>query len=164
MTDRFIKFFTQLIKNEGGFSDDKNDSGGATIYGISVNNFPSQYSVIHELYQKDKPNALLYAQSFYNANFYKPIYDRIKDEQIAFKLFDLGVNMGMIPPIKMLQRSCGVPDDGIFGECTLNAVNSKDCYKLFIAEAEKYYVSLVNKNPQNAKFLNGWLNRLRTKI
>ena len=160
MTERFLKFFNALIKNEGEYSDDKADSGGKTLYGISQNNFPSQFAQCVALWKQDKEKALEFAKGFYFASFYKTIYEFIKDEKVAFKIFDLGVNMGMVKAIKLLQDSLGITNDGIFGQNTLEAVNAKDCYHNYLNEAEKYYRRIVYQNPEKNKFLKGWLNRL----
>jgi lysozyme family protein len=164
MTDRFNKFFNALIKNEGEYSDDKADSGGKTLYGISQNNFPSQFAQVVALWKQDKVRALAFAEDFYFANFYKTIYELIHDEKIAFKVFDLGVNMGMVKAIKILQDSLGITNDGIFGQNTLDVVNCRDCYQSYLNEAEKYYRRIVYQNPEKTKFLKGWLARLRRTI
>ena len=161
MSERFLKFFNKLIENEGEYSDDKADSGGKTLFGISQNNFPSQFAQCVALWKQDKDKALEFAKSFYYANFYKTIYDFIKDEKVAFKVFDLGINMDMVRAIKLLQDSLGIDNDGIFGQNTLEAVNSKDCYQNYLDEAEKYYRRIVNQSPEKNKFLTGWLNRLQ---
>src|ERR1017187_329336 len=160
MSDRFLKFFNKLIENEGEYSDDKADSGGKTLYGISQNNFPSQFAQCVALWKQDKERALQFAENFYFAFFYKTIYDLIKDERIAFKVFDLGVNCGTVKAIKLLQRAIGCNDDGIFGQITLESVNSKDCYSDYLKEAEQYYRNIVYQNPEKTKYLNGWLARL----
>lgn len=160
MTDRFLKFFGTLVPNEGIYSNDPDDSGGKTIYGISQNSFPSQFAQCYALYKQDPKMALRYAQGFYYSNFYKPIYEQIHDEKVAFKVYDLGINMNPPPAIKILQRAVGCVDDGIFGQITLAAVNSKGCYQDFLTEAEKHYRDIVTAHPEKKKFLNGWLNRL----
>jgi len=68
------------------------------------------------------------------------------------------------PAIKLLQRAVDCDDDGIFGQNTLAAVNSKDCYQDFLTEAKLYYRDIVFHNPKKSKFLNGWLNRLKKTI
>ena len=160
MTDRFLKFFAKLIGNEGSYSDNKNDKGGKTIYGISHKSFPSQFDICYALWKDSPTKALAYAQGFYFATFYKPIYENIHDEKLAFKLFDLGVNMYIVTAIRILQDSLGIPSDGIFGKCTLAAINSKDCYQDYLHEAEKHYRQIVADDPTQAEFLKGWLARL----
>jgi len=164
MTERFLKFFNTLVLNEGTYSNDPDDSGGKTIYGISQNSFPSQFAQCYALYKQNPELALNYAKGFYYATFYKPIYENIHDERVAFKVYDLGINMNPPPAIKLLQRAVDCDDDGIFGQNTLAAVNSKDCYQDFLTEAKLYYRDIVFHNPKKSKFLNGWLNRLKKTI
>lgn len=165
MSDRFLKFFGHLVPDEGTYSDDPDDSGGRTIFGISEASFPNQFLVCYNLYQtQGKEKSLAYAQQFYAANFYKPIYDQIHDERVAFKVYDLGINEGCVTAIKLLQEAIGCDSDGIFGQNTLSMVNSKDCYQDYLNEAEKHYRDIVGKNPKDKKFLNGWLNRLHRSI
>jgi lysozyme family protein len=167
MTERFKKFFEQMLENEGGYSDDPEDPGGKTFWGITEKNYPSQYKQIKNLYDSGKKElAKDMVMRFYHKEFYYILYDRIEDEFIAFKIFDLGVNLGQIRAVILLQESLkslgfNIKADGVFGEATLKAVNEADreeLYQKYIEKVGNYYYSL-----EKPRFIKGWINRLNRK-
>ena len=56
--------------------------------------------------------------------------------------------------------------DGFMGDKTIHHINvcpnSELLINLIRLEAAKVYISIVNKNPDQFKFINGWLNRARS--
>jgi lysozyme family protein len=168
VTERYKSFFDELLKNEGGYSDDPDDTGGKTIYGISKNNFPAAYKVISEIYfGGNKSQAKNYAMEFYHKNFYNPLYDNIQDVQVAFRVFDFGVNAGVKRAVKILQKTVNqfgfrLAEDGIFGKGTLVAVN--DVGALFYPAYEKSIEGFYRSLSTFWKFGKGWLNRLRRRF
>ena len=82
-------------------------------------------------------------------------------------MFDLSVNLGIKAETIVLQRALrsvgiNVQEDGLLGPVTLSATNNADPNALLAAiksEAAGYYRLIAAKNPQQQKFLNGWLNR-----
>ena len=157
-------FFTQLMLNEGVESDDKADSGGHTLWGISINNFPDAFLEVHNLFKAGNiQQAKLAALKFYTAEFWNPLYERINKSNVAFRLFDFGVNGGKETAVRLLQRTLEIDDDGAFGNDTLTAVNDADntLYDLYNQELTNHYHNIVANNPKDAKYLNGWLNRLK---
>ena len=91
---------------------------------------------------------------------------------IAQKVFDLGVNMGLVGSTKVVQRALvsigfvlGV--DGHLGPQSIAAINKGSdgevaCKTLLDAicnEAEKHYLAIVAAKPTSQKFLKGWLRR-----
>lgn len=157
---RFNKFFDELLFNEGGFSDDPDDSGGKTIYGISSRFFPETYKQIMDLFLQGKRDvAFQMAKKFYRKEFYNPLYNELKDYQLAFRIFDVGVNIGKKKAIKILQKCLGITADGIFGKMTLAKANEVNIYDTFVEKLEEYYKSL-----HQPKFEKGWLKRLHRLI
>ena len=162
MTERFNKFFDNLMINEGVYSDDPKDSGGKTIYGIASKYHPESYQFISNLFFEGKKElAKQAAKNFYYSKYYNPLYEEIKDEKLAFRLFDFGVNAGIRRAVKLLQEVIKkdgqeIIIDGIFGRVTLSLTNTFDFYCEYKKALKKYYESL-NK----PRFLTGWLNRLR---
>lgn len=163
-------FFTQLMENEGIYSDDKADSGGKTIYGISRNNFPNAFDSVMQSYNAGNiDEAKQKAKTFYEAKFWNPLYDQINKSNVQFRLFDFGVNAGKNTAVKLLQQTLNnnhfrnvLDEDGIFGTKSLLAINAADdnLYDFYNATIESFYRNLVSKNENDEKFLQGWLNRL----
>lgn len=153
----FQKAIAFVLKNEGVYSDDSEDSGGETKYGISQQSYP--HLDIKNLTQEE-------ALEIYRKDFWQPYQDL--PEKVAIKVFDYAVNMGHQQAVKILQkalRCCGasqIQDDGILGPLTKQALRIINPDWLIIAlrsEAAGFYRLLVAKNSKNQKFLNGWLNR-----
>ena len=161
--NRFDVFFDMLVKNEGWYSNDKNDSGKETILGVSSKSFPTQFKTIKGFYDLgDMVNAKDAAKKFYYDEFYNPLYDNILDERVAFRLFDFGVNAGVHTAVKYLQQTLGIVADGIFGLETLKQTNSAGdaLYENYNNNLKRFYQSLAENNPKDKKFLTGWLARL----
>ena len=169
---RYDEFYKAVEANEGGYQNDPDDKGNAgkgTIYGIAYKYFPYDFLACYSLYKQGKiKEAKEYAKKFYYNKFYNPLYDKIHNEQLAFKIFDLSVNLGKTTTIKLLQTALNkygdlrIADDGVFGDYTLKAVNyaPDDFYNRFIMLVEEHYERKA-KLGRNKKFLFGWLNRLK---
>lgn len=141
-----------VLLNEGGYVDDPNDKGGATNFGLSQRTYPNL-----DIKNLTKEQAI----GIYKKDFWK--YDGVLDQLVATKIFDASVNLGHVA-IVLLQKIVlkATPPDGIFGEVTEDAVNRAEAgalltqYRLALAQ---HYQSIVTRNPQDAKFLTGWLRR-----
>jgi len=149
----FNKAFEKVLKFEGGYVNDKSDSGGETKYGISKKAFPNV----------DIKNLTLNeAKEIYKKVYWDKIKgDEIKSQKIAELIFDTAVNMGTSFAIKTAQKVLNVKQDGIVGPITLNTLNNinedlfiKD-YKL--ARIAKY-VDIAKGD--KIKFLRGWIKRV----
>lgn len=168
-TDNFDNAFEKLILNEGGFSDDPYDAGGATIYGITSRDYPDTYRVVLELYRMgNKELALDAAKRFYRKEFWNELYQGIPDSSLTFKIFDLSVNTGKKTAVKMLQTAIAKFDkfikiDGIFGQKTLMAIQNIESEKLYveyILVAESRYRKLKTA----WRYLRGWTIRLKKRF
>lgn len=166
-----------ILLHEGGFVDDKHDPGGATNYGVSLRWLRAIGGLDKNGYQdadvnqsgeidtgdikamKQEDAIHLYRKYWWD----KYQYERINDQTIANKVFDLAINMGATAAHRCLQRAIRATtgekliEDGIFGLNTLTAINNAPADKLLAAyrsEAAGFYRSL--KNPRYEK---GWLAR-----
>jgi len=99
-SDEFIK---EMLLNEGYESDDPLDSGGHTIWGISKRAHPEDFRILAGFKGKQKA-AKDFVYEFYKREYYNPLYDKITDVSLAFKIFDFGVNAGRKRAVKILQR------------------------------------------------------------
>ena len=88
--------------------------------------------------------------------------DGIADQSVANMLVDFVWHSGT-NGIKIPQRTLKVTADGIVGPATLAAVNAADPKVLFAqlkAARLGFLDGIVRRNPTQAKFLNGWRNRV----
>jgi type VI secretion system secreted protein VgrG len=159
-SDTFNRAIAITLQFEGGYSNNPNDPGGATKYGISQTAYPTLD--IANLTQAD-------AIAIYYRDFWAPYpYDQLTSTDMACKVFDTSVNLGKSRAIKFLQKcinangSTQIAVDGGFGPGTLAAANAIDSATLLSAYRQAqaaYYNLLVQIRPSNVEFLNGWIRR-----
>lgn len=109
-----------------------------------------------------------FAKQFYFEHYWYPLMlDKIVDQDVASKVFDLNVNTGrggrfLQEGINLVASLGHVAEDGIVGPITIRSANLCDPKSLLAAiraVAEKYYRQIAT-NPMQAQFLTGWLTRL----
>jgi lysozyme family protein len=157
-----------ILRHEGGYSNDPADSGGATNFGITAKTL-GEFRNLGRNATPAEVRALSQAEAetIYRSRYWRPRYEYIESQVIATKVFDIGVNAGVVTAHRILQRSlgmCGHPVeiDGAFGPETLAATNAcppEDLIRSLIDEQAAHYRAIVALNPKKAKFLDGWLDR-----
>jgi len=159
MDERFLRAVEVVLKHEGGYVNDPRDPGGETKYGISKRSYPSLD--IANLTRED-------AIAIYYRDFYvKYGYDRLRDEAVATKVFDMAVNMGPATAHRLLQEALvflgyDIAVDGILGPQTIGATNKADPKRLLQVLrwlAAHHYYRIAAQRPQSRAFLVGWLTR-----
>jgi lysozyme family protein len=163
---KFEHAIRKTLEHEGGYVDHPDDPGGATNYGISLRWYRS---VIDPNATVDDIKSLTIddAKTLYRDHFWIDAYDRIFDERVAAKVFDMAVNMGKSQAHKLAQRAaqaCGakIEDDGILGSLSIAAINGIDAEVMLAslrATQAGWYRALANARPQFESFINGWLRR-----
>lgn len=144
--------FPLLMIQEGGatITNVSGDAGGLTKYGISKASHPSL-----DIASLTEEQAI----DIYNKDYWGPAKcDFLKDE-LRYAHFSCAVNCGLISSAKILQRAAGVEDDGIIGPATISAADSLTLQN-YLNEWAIHYQSIVNANPVDKKFYQGWLNRI----
>ena len=139
-----------VLRNEGGYVDDPNDAGGETNFGISKRSYPNVD--IKNLTVEE-------ASAIYKRDFWK--FDGINDQTVATKLFYSYVNNGRTA-IRIAQEIVVAPEDGEYGphtEALINNVSPTVFLMQFRSSLAQHYQNIVNANPQDMKFLKGWLRR-----
>ena len=160
----YRKLMPFILKWEGGYSNDKDDLGGATYKGITLATFRSVYGggkTAKDLKaMTDQQWQHIFKTLFWDAWQ----ADRINDQNVANILVDWTWGSGSYG-IRIPQRVLGVEADGIVGAKTIAAVNARDGKTLFkeLKEERIAYIGRICKTrPQNSKFRQGWLNRIES--
>jgi lysozyme family protein len=158
MNDELKSIIDEILKAEGGSkaTNDPKDAGGRTQYGIAERSNPAAWA---DNKVTEEEARAIYLRKYISG----PGFDRIADPKLHHFLCDFGVHSGPGIAIKYLQRAIGVPDDGVLGPRTLEAVNNFDAgllLKRLVAERAKMIARLVAKNPSQVRFLVGWMNRI----
>lgn len=157
-----------ILKWEGGFVNDPDDSGGATNKGVTIKTWKQVG------YDKDgdgnidvKDLKLLTVDDVIKVVLKPHYWDRWKaDEIVSQSVANICVDWVWAsgkPGITRVQKLLGVKQDGVVGPKTLAALNSGSPLSLFGAikqERIKFIDEICIKNPKNLKFKKGWLNRL----
>ena len=165
-----------VLKNEGGYVNDKDDAGGATNFGLSLRFLKTIYpSWTAENVKRLTQSA---AMQIYKTEFWnKGRYGEISNQRVANYVFDCAVNHGIKQSNKFLQRAImaidsypsAVKDDGVLGVVTLARANSAEvdnlalwcCMKAIRAD---FFRAIVRRDSTQEKFLNGWLKRAYEKL
>jgi lysozyme family protein len=146
---------TGILIREGPATNDPNDRGGRTAFGISEAANPEAWA--------DGKVTEAEARAIYERKYVKiPGFDKIKDRQLRTQLIDFGVNSGPMVAIMKLQAIVGADVDGILGPQTLESVGlmiADEINSALVAERVKMIGRIVTKNPSQLRFLNGWLAR-----
>ena len=171
----FETAFAFVLRNEGGLSENENDAGGLTNFGISLRFLksidPKPYPFIAgDLEVVIREMTIEQAKAIYFGEFWKHApFDQIVNQQIGSYVFDCCVLHGISNGIKILQRAIGAAkrqpfylvDDGIMGVKTLQAVNEGTFPLIYTLPCERagFCRTVAALRNQNKEFLNGWLNR-----
>ena len=180
MEKRTVTYIEHVLKCEGYWVCDKDDAGGETYRGISRRAHPNWegWEIVdaHKPLKKnqkiDSPELEKSIIEFYDEKYYRPSKAHlINNNVIAAHVFDHSVNAGIKAGAKILQKAInavthkGIDVDGIIGNVTLsfanNAAYSDRIAKEIVSQRNAFYTNIVEKNKTQAKFLNGWLNRVK---
>lgn len=160
-TYRFNKYhsafdvaFNWVMLAEGGYSNDKADRGGETLYGLSRRSYPN---LDFNSLTIDK------SKMIYHRDFWRAIKGDQLPSIIAIALFDAAVNHGARSAVEMLQRAVGAKPDGIIGSKTIahiTSANHSALLALFLARRCRRYARIVINDSSQNRFLLGWMNRI----
>ena len=174
----FDRAINVIRKHEGGYVNHEKDPGGATHYGISLrflkglgflgnadinNDGCIDVADIQALTEEQ-------ANEFYKREFWDRYhYDKIDNNAVATKVFDIAVNAGPATAARVVQKSINVLQgdaclkvDGVLGEKSFHYMNECEPFDLLqeiVKHQKAYYQSLCENNHTLKVFLKGWLTR-----
>lgn len=172
-TPSFVEeFIDTVLENEGGYQDSDKDTGNivkknGTVVGTNLGITP--YTLAN--YRKVSPDSITVkdmqnlteeeAREIYLNEYYlKPKLNLIEDLSLQENVFDMAVNSGPSAAIKILQRQAGADPDGILGPNTAKKVKEAGIdSNSYVDGRIDFYKNITANNPDNKKFLKGWINR-----
>ena len=168
----FDSAVSKTLTFEGGYTNNPNDPGGATKYGITLNvlkGFGKEYDLNHDGTINNEDVKLLSLDEA--KEIYKEVYwrgENIVSQAIAEKHFDVGVNTGVVTATKMLQEACvnlgsNLVIDGDLGPKSLTNINSLNESKLmsaFCSLHEDYYWDITLNNIKSHSMSFSWPENL----
>lgn len=171
---------TMLMEREGGYTNNPDDHGGETIYGITLQ-VARAFGYAGPMWDMPRETA---AKIYKERYWFQPGWDKVAvmSEAIAEELLDTGVNMGPGIAGKFLQRALNVLNqqdklyptigvDGVVGRMSLAALQTflgargadgeKVLLRMLNAQQSVRYMELAEANPNQETFEFGWqLNRV----
>jgi lysozyme family protein len=179
-----MKTVDQLIEDiitlEGKYTNDPSDSGGETMWGVTVAT-ARRYGYFGPMV--DMPRGV--AKTIYIAKYFiAPGFDKVavRSQDVAAELLDTGVNLGQATAVRFLQRALNVFNHGgtdypdVTPSATVDAPTlvALDAYlkmrkhdgiivmcRTLNALQGAYYVDLAERRPKDEKYTYGWfLNRV----
>jgi len=178
---RFDECFKLVLNIEGGYSDNPDDIGGKTKYGITEDTLNAAYVAGLVDHNDIIKLTIDEAKTIYKANY----WDKNKCDKfpkpLDFVIFDATVNLGPGGAGELLQKSVNfilkanvLKVDGVIGPITMETVNAffgqykstctfpvDDLCKTFLLERVERYNQIIGKKPTQKTFIHGWLNRIR---
>lgn len=157
-----------ILKQEGGYSNNPVDSGGATNFGVTQTTYDA-YRRSKGLPQQPVQYILQAEVSdIYYPGYWEAAHCDMLPAPLDLCVFDMAVNSGPAASIKTLQGAAGVTADGDYGPASQAAVAACDPTSLaydFEQGHAALYRTIVARNPSQGIFLNGWLARIeRIKV
>lgn len=183
MSDAIDKIFNAqmaiTLPIEGGYSNNPNDNGGPTNWGITQ--FEARaYGYTGDMQSMPQSTAVaIYKTRYWTA----PKFDQIAllDAALGARMLDAGINCGQSTVAEWVQDALNLcnnqgkdyPDikvDGGIGALTLAAMSAffakrgndghKVLFNMFISRQSCYYMDIARNNPSQEQFEFGWqLNR-----
>lgn len=153
----FDQAFDRLLGNEGGYTNDPNDPGGETNWGITI-----AEARRHGYKGLMKDMTREYAKGIYLTDYWDVLGNKVHPA-VKFQAFDFGVNAGCSTSIRKLQAAVGVADDGRWGpvsQAAYDKMELNDILMRFAAQRLYFYTSL-SRWPYFGK---GWTRRIANDL
>ena len=138
---KILSLIEKTLEFEGGYSNDPDDPGGETNFGISKRAFPD-----YNIKSLTKENAI----ELYYEKYWLPVVDFAgggTSLAILWKLFDIAVNQGVGTAESYWEKikDAGVPWADIPHQLSTMQM--------------KRYALIIKVRPTQIKYLSGWVNR-----
>jgi len=143
---------------EGGWSDDPQDPGGATMQGITLSTYSSflgRQATKDELRNIPEEDRDL----IYLVHYWDPVQAERLPSGVDLVTFDAAVNSGVSRAARWLQLAVGADTDGIVGEETVSACLSADPVKTIDTVCE-LRLDFMRSLPTWSRFGAGWQRRV----
>lgn len=152
--------FSYMIRNEDSqVSGVVTSEPGGGQARLGINSTANPQAVSDGFYTMSLTDALAYAENVYQTQYWNGRgLDGITSQQVASKLFDVGVNMGNAGVVAVLHSTQGVNSSNVVS--SINAMEPTQFLGNFVMALKTHYQAIVNSNPAKyQKYLNAWLSR-----
>lgn len=165
MSHNLDEALDHLLAEEGGWSDNPNDRGGKTMWGVTQATYSSYRKKIGKPSQSVRLITKGECRALYTTEYWEASGCHKLPWPISYLVFDAAVNSGPSRGVKWMQAGLGLKPDGQVGQQTISAattaVQEGDSTKILaIVDARvEFLARLVQGTPSQATFLLGWWRR-----
>lgn len=172
---------------EGIYSNDAEDKGGETVFGIARNRWPNWagWAIVDSLKRSGGSLTVKLSQhaelnrlklEFYSKEFWDKLrLGQINYQPLANELFDTAVNQGVPTAAEFVQRALNLtnnnqrlyPDlvvDRFIGPLTINAINKHESPYMLLKTVNVLqgykYIQICERDPSQEKYFKGWFTRV----
>jgi lysozyme family protein len=146
-----------ILADEGGFSDNPSDPGGATKYGITLATLSAWRGSVQTIAAVEALTVSDVAP-IYQSDYWNAAHCPSWPAGVDLCVFDCAVNEGIGRAVRTLQTAVGVADDGLVGPATLAAVAKADAAQT-IRRIESLRDTFYESLKTFPTFGRGWLAR-----
>jgi lysozyme family protein len=150
-----------MLGNEGGFSNNPDDRGGKTQWGVTQATYRQYYPGDVQSMTPEQ------AKDIYFRGYWEPAHCEEFPLNLATIMFDAAVNHGPKRAIRLLQQALNLHDDGLYGPETqkalqedLQTIGEPELIRECLARRHEFYLEIIARDTSQLTFERGWLNRL----
>lgn len=137
-SEKFLKCIKFVLEREGWNSNNKNDYGKRTIWGLCEKWEPKEVAIMSEMTEEESKE---YATDYYYRNYWLKLNLEQFDIKLGLIIFNLSEAMGMYKEMAWITN---IPK-----EATLEWI---------LLKAVKVRTERCNNDPTQREFLRGWIN------
>jgi lysozyme family protein len=158
MKENFDACLRLVLRHEGGFVNNPADPGGMTNLGVTKKAW-EEYTGAYATEADMRQLTPELVRPFYKRRYWDAIKGDLLPDGVDYVVFDCAVNSGPMKAGKILQSVIGLPQDGIIGVQTLNAVNVIPIEGL-VHDYTRQRLAFLVSLPTFATFGKGWTARI----
>ena len=158
--ENFDKCLKLVLKDEGGYSNHKDDPGGATMWGVTHIDYDAYRKRRGERPQDVRRMTTAERDDIYRTKYWDGARCDDLPSGIDYCVFDGAVNSGVSQSAKWLQRAIGgITVDGHIGDVTITSANERDPATLIQNICDQRMTFLRSLRTFRT-FGNGWTRRV----
>ena len=144
MRETYDEAMQRVFADEGGYTNDPDDSGGPTNFGITIHDARAYWKPdATAIDVRNMPKSV--AEDIYRKHYADPInYDQLPSG-VDYAVLDYAINSGIGRAVPTYQKH--------------KAQSAADCINGIYDDRVAFLRSIVDARPSQSKFLRGWLAR-----
>lgn len=153
-----------MFGHEGGWSNHKDDPGGATNFGVTQRVFNVWRMLNGKPVESVRRITILEAGQIYKKQYWDVVKADFLPYGLDYALFDYAVNSGPVKAVKELQKALGIRSDGVIGAETelhiRNLSGQTEKIKSMIGRIQRDRLAFLKRLKHWKTFGRGWTRRV----